>query len=207
MLFVLASLFFAYLCVRELLRYKKGDTVGQWYMGVCAALALLLLWPPIANWQFERKITRVTHELADFKPANVTCQSPVASIFDTTSLRAIGYAYPATGEVVIRTYWCKRIKSYLRNPEKADRREQYSLVLLVHEAMHIRGEMNEQKTECQAIQRHVRVAKRLGVPENIAIKHAKAYYHGAYLRHPYYSKDCFPGSKWDEELSDSVWEA
>jgi len=206
MLLVLLSLFFVWLLVRELLQYKKGDTVGQAYMAVCAIVALLCLYPPIKNYQFEKQINQVSHELADLKPTNVQCQSAVASIFDSTSLRAIGYAYPETGEVVIRTYWCKRIKSYLKNPETADRRERYSVMLLAHEAMHIRGEYNEQKTECQAIQRHIRIAKKLGIPHDLAVEHAKTYYHDEYPNHPYYSPNCHPGSEWDERLPDSVWE-
>jgi len=206
MLLGLLSLFFVWLGTRELLNYKKGDTVGQGYIAACALLAALCLWPVFTNLKFEQKINQVSHELADFKRTNVECQSAVASIFDRSSMRTIGYAYPETGEVVIKTYWCKRIKSYLKDPENADQRERYSVMLLAHEAMHIRGEYNEQKTECQAIQRHVRVAKKLGVPHEIAVKHAKAYYFEEYLRHPYYSRDCHPGSEWDEELPDSVWE-
>lgn len=206
MFLVLLSLVFAWLFVRELLNYKEGDSVGQGYMVVCAALTGLCLWFPIMNLQFEKKINQVSHELADYKYTDVGCQSAIASIFDRSSIRSIGYAYPETGEVVIKTYWCKRLKSYLKNPEAADRRERYSVMLLAHEAMHIRGELNEQKTECQAIQRHIRVAKKLGIPHDLAVKHAKSYYNEEYPDHPYYSRKCHPGSEWDEKLPDSVWE-
>ncbi len=79
-------------------------------------------------------------------------------------------------------------------------------MLLVHEAMHIRGELNESKTECQAIQRHVRAAKMLGVPEDVALEHANRYYSEEFSKHPYYSSKCVPGSEWDEKLPDSLWE-
>ena len=175
-------------------------------MVACLALALLCAWPPIKHWQFQKMLTEITHELADFKHANVGCQSAIASIFDSSSVATIGYAYPETGEVTIKTYWCKRIKSYLKNPDTADQQERYSIMLLVHEAMHIRGELNESKTECQAIQRHVRAAKMLGVSHEVAVKHAKAYFHEEFRNHPYYSPKCKPGSAWDEKLTDSVWE-
>jgi len=176
-------------------------------MTICVVLGVLALVPPVKQHAFEKKLTRITQELADGKHASVSCQSAVASIYDRTSIATIGYAYPATGEVVIKTYWCKRLKSYIRNPEKADRRERYSIVLLAHEAMHIRGELHEPKTECQAIQRHVQVAMMFGVPQWLAVKHAKQYYSEGFLNHPYYSAKCHPGSPWDERLPDSVWEA
>ncbi len=192
--------------MRELLRLKSSDKFGQQLMVACLALAVLCAWPPIKHWQFQKTLTDITHELADFKHANVDCQSAIASIFDSSSISTIGYAYPDTGEVTIKTYWCKRIKSYLKDPENANQRERYSIMLLVHEAMHIRGELNESKTECQAIQRHVRAAKMLGVPHEIAVKHAKLYFLEEFRRHPYYSPECKPGSAWDEKLMDSVWE-
>lgn len=206
MFFIFLSLLFFYLFARELTRYKSGDKFTQQFMAFCLIAGLLCLWPPIKHWQFQKTLTEITHELADYKYADVSCQSAVASIFDNSSIRSIGYAYPDTGEVTIKTYWCKRIKSYLKNPEKADQQERYSVMLLVHEAMHIRGELDEQKTECQAIQRHVRTALMLGVPRDIAIKHARSYYKQEYSRHPYYSPKCRPGSVWDEKLPDSIWE-
>ena len=207
LLFLLLSLFFFWLLAREALCSKPKETFSFQYMTVCLVLGILALVPLVNHQLFERKLTKITNELADGKYANVNCQSAVASIFDRSHSRTIGYAYPETGEVVIKTYWCKRLKSYLRNPEEADRQERYSLVLLAHEAMHIRGELNEALTECQAIQRHVRVAKMFGLPEELAISHAQQYYYGDYLNHPYHSKRCHPGSKWDEELPDAFWSA
>jgi len=205
-MFLLLSFAFFALFVRELISHRKDDTFGKQYMGVCFALGLLCAWPAYNHWQFQQKLTDVTHELADYKHADVGCQSAVASIFDSSHIATIGYAYPDTGEVVIKTYWCKRLKAYLKNPEEADQQERYSVMLLVHEAMHIRGELNESKTECQAIQRHIRAAIMLGVDREIAIAHAKRYYLEEFVRHPYYSKKCLPGSQWDEKLPDSVWE-
>jgi len=116
-----------------------------------------------------------------------------------------GYTFIDTGDVVFKAYWCKYLKNYLADPEGAADRERYSLMLLVHEAMHVRGERNEQKTECQAIQRHYRTALLLGVPERLARLHSVKNYREQYPRHPYYSAACKPDSEWDEKLSDSTW--
>ena len=79
--------------------------------------------------------------------------------------------------------------------------------------MHIRGEMNEALTECEAVQRNYRAAKLLGVPDAIAKKNALDYYNTSYqergkiggMAGGYYSDQCAPGKAMDEHLSDSTW--
>jgi hypothetical protein len=57
--------------------------------------------------------------------------------------------------------WCGTLMSYLAHPEHATDIEVESLDIFTHESMHIRGEMNEARTECEAVQRNYRVAKLL----------------------------------------------
>ncbi len=79
--------------------------------------------------------------------------------------------------------------------------------------MHIRGEMNEARTECEAVQRNYRAAKMLGVPDATAKKNALDYYNIAYqergkvggMTGAYYSVECAPGRAMDEHLPDSTW--
>lgn len=79
--------------------------------------------------------------------------------------------------------------------------------------MHIRGEMNEARTECQAIQRNYRSAKLLGVPDDVAKQNALDIYNTNYqqrgkiggMQSAYYSDQCAPGLAMDEQLADSTW--
>ena len=85
--------------------------------------------------------------------------------------------------------------------------------MFTHESMHVRGELNEAKTECEAVQRNYRAAKLLGVPDDIARKNALDYYSILYKRRAiigglagsYYSDQCAPGKAMDEHLEDSTW--
>ena len=85
--------------------------------------------------------------------------------------------------------------------------------MFTHESMHVRGELNEARTECEAVQRNYRAAKLLGVPDPIAKQNALDYYNDSYLHRQdmgimqasYYSSECAPGRAWDEHLSDSTW--
>jgi hypothetical protein len=102
---------------------------------------------------------------------------------------------------------------YLDHPDAANSDEIYSLAILVHESMHIRGERDEAITECQAVQRNYRAAKLLEVSEKAARKTALAYYYGGYLSRAtdgpmsaaYFSPECAQGKALDEHLSDSTW--
>lgn len=181
------------------------DTFSYGYMSACFLVALLCVWPIYNHWAFERKITQVTNHLADLKPTNVECQSATSSIFDSTNSWWAGYTFIDTGEVVFKSGWCERLKNYLKAPAEADYSERYSIQLLAHEAMHVRGETNELYTECQAIQRNYRTARMMGVPEEYAVLHSVNYYLNEYPKHPYYDPNCKPGSELDEELTDSTW--
>jgi len=73
---------------------------------------------------------------------------------------------------------------YLKDPAAANYKERFSIQLLAHEGMHVRGERNEQHAECQAIQRSYRTALMMGVPEKYAVQHSINYFLNEYPRHP-----------------------
>jgi hypothetical protein len=79
--------------------------------------------------------------------------------------------------------------------------------------MNVRGELNEARTECQAVQRNYRAAMLLGVSEAIAKQNALDIYNINYqqrgrmggIQTAYYSTECAPGKAMDEHLTDSTW--
>jgi hypothetical protein len=85
--------------------------------------------------------------------------------------------------------------------------------MFTHESMHVRGELDEARTECQAVQRNYRAARLLGVPDATARRNALDYYNNLYklrrdegtMQAAYYSEDCAPGKALDEHLNDSTW--
>ena len=85
--------------------------------------------------------------------------------------------------------------------------------MFTHESMHVRGELDEAKTECEAVQRNYRAARMLGVADDTARQNALDYYNILYKRRAivgglsgsYYSAECAPGKALDEHLEDSTW--
>jgi len=221
MLWLLISLFFCWLVFREIRKHQvapeghddpDSSPVDKTYIAIMGCLALAFAWPPFHYWHFERFLTRTANHLAETHHAKVHCNTVFDTLFDTNSL-SIGHANIETGEIVIQYPWCATLMDYLSHPAKADQKEIASLDMLTHESMHVRGERDESKTECQAVQRNYRAAKMMGVPDRLARKTALEYYQGSYMlrqsiggmQAPYFSSECAPGRALDEHLSDSTW--
>jgi hypothetical protein len=219
MLWLATSGFFLWCAYREIraslfapLGFSRPFPLSRPYLAILFSLAGLFAWPPVHIWHFERFLSREATELADGHRARVHCNTVWDTMMDAEMLAA-GHANIATGEIGIQHPWCDTLRAYLRHPARADEEELWALALFTHESMHVRGEDNEARTECQAVQRNFRAAKLLGVPAEVARRNALDYYHVIYqergriggMQGAYYSAECAPGKGLDEHLEDSTW--
>jgi hypothetical protein len=219
MLWILASLFFSWCAYREIRGslvappgFDAPSPVSKVYLATVIILAVAFAWQPVHRWYFERFLSIRATILADEHRAIVHCNTLFDTMLDPEML-ASGHADPRTGKIGIQTPWCDVLSAYLRHPNRADDRELQSLDIFTHESMHVRGEMNEAITECEAVQRNYRAAKLLGVADEVAQKNAMDYFNNSYqlrgriggIQAAYYSKECAPGKAMDEHLSDSTW--
>jgi hypothetical protein len=219
MLWILISLFFVWCAFHELYTsmvappgFDRPTPVSKPYLALVLILAVLFAWPPVHTWHFERFLSAKATELADGHVAHVHCNTVLDTMLDPEMLAA-GHASPVTGKIGIQHPWCSTLSSYLSHPGRANEQELWSLAMFTHESMHVRGEMNEARTECEAVQRNYRAAKLLGVSDGIAKRNALDYYNNLYkeranqgfLQTTYYSNECAPGRALDEHLSDSTW--
>ncbi len=219
MLWILISLFFLWCAFREIRSslvappgFDSPMPVSKPYLAIVLFLAVLFAWPTVHRWHFQRFLSEKATELADNRRAKVHCNTLFDTMLDSEMLAA-GHANPQTGEIGIQKPWCSTLMAYLAHPARATDLEVESLDIFTHESMHVRGEMNEALTECQAVQRNYRAAKLLGVPDATAKRNALDYYNIGYrqrgkiggMQSAYYSDQCAPGKAMDEHLSDSTW--
>ncbi len=220
MLLMLISGFFCFLICREIFHrfvppkgYERPNSdIFVPYVLILTVLAVGFAYKPVRIWSFERFLTNKARILSESSMANVHCNSVADTLFDP-NVFASGHANFETGRIVFAHSWCEHLMDHLSNPKKPTREGIFSVQLFAHEAMHIRGERNEAKTECQALQRYAQAAILLGVPEHIAKKNGMAYYLGDYqgratqgtMSSQYYSDQCAPGKALDEKLPDSTW--
>ena len=203
LLLTLLSLFFCWMIISTIKSPTPFTQYDLFAVLLFLGLALLCAKLPYERWSFSRFLTKNAIVIAENPNATVHCNTAFDSIFDN-DLRA-GHANPRTGEIVFQHSWCKTLKKHLADPKNPTEREIFSLHLFTHEAMHARGEYNEQKTDCQAIQRNYRAAMLLGVPANIAKENAVHFYETIYPKYSYFTRECVPESDWDEGLHDSTW--
>ena len=154
MLWIVASLFFAYCAFREIRGsivpkpdYDFPQPITKPYLILVVILSLLCAWPPFHTWHFQRFLSEKSTELADGHQAHVHCNTMFDTMVDPEMLAA-GHADPRTGKIALQQPWCSILMAYLRHPERADRDELVSLDIFTHESMHVRGELNEAATEC-----------------------------------------------------------
>jgi hypothetical protein len=219
MLWILTSLFFCWCAFREIRAsrvapagFDRPVPISKPYLALVLSLAVIFAWPPLHTWMFERFLSQEATVLADGRAAHVHCNTVWDTLFDPEMLAA-GHASPVTGKIGLQQPWCGTLRSYLAHPGRANERELWSLAMFTHESMHVRGELNEARTECEAVQRNYRAAKLLGVPDAVARQNALDYYENLYkarkdegiMQAAYYSDECAPGKALDEHLSDSTW--
>jgi hypothetical protein len=219
MLWILVSLFFCWCAFREIRGsfvarpgFDSPAPISKPYLVIVLLLAAAFAWPTLHRWYFERFLSIRATILADNHRAIVHCNTLFDTMLDPEMLAA-GHASPLTGKIGIQTPWCDVLSAYLRHPKRADERELWSLNMFTHESMHVRGEMNEAITECEAVQRNYRAAKLLGVDDETAKRNALDYYNNGYqlrgkiggMQGAYYSEQCAPDKAMDEHLSDSTW--
>ena len=212
--------FFLWLALRELFHglvpkqgFSQPHTILKSYVLITLLIAAACAYTPVRYWRFERFLTEKAIILSGSDQATVHCNTLFDTLLDPNSLAA-GHANPETGQIVLQKPWCGVLMDYLADPESMDIQGIASLNLFVHETMHIRGELNEATTECQAIQRHYRAARLLGVDsDRIARQSGLRYYQTQYqdrgkiggMQTAYYSDQCAPGKALDENLADSTW--
>jgi hypothetical protein len=207
LILLLLSLFFCWLIFREVVNPTEGfNNFSLAYVSVLALLAFACARPTYKIWSLEVFLSEKASIIADQPSVKVKCNSVFETIFDGKGLGSLaGTAYPETGEIFFESGWCKKFMGYMDDPENPSQDELFGMHVFTHEVMHIRGDLNEKKTDCQAIQRNQRVGELMGIESSIARINAIKYYQDFYPKHPYFDKECKRGGKYDERLLESVW--
>jgi hypothetical protein len=157
----------------------------------------------------ERQLGTVASTLAH-RHVKVHCQSGAAAFVDAGSelgwvpFDANGVPEPYT---LIKREQCKQLKAYGKHHAHPSIDEVVAVHVLTHEAMHLRGEPNEEIAECEALQRDALTAQALGATVTEARSLARRYWLVVYPRMPddYVTGKCAPGGELDEGLASAPW--
>ncbi len=195
---------------------RRVDALGRAHkfpyvaVSVLTVLGLLLALPGYLRGRQEAKLATVASVLAG-REVEVHCQSFGEAFVDAgaeagyVKFTADGQAEPST---LIKRDQCADLNSYLKSDKRNPSRAQVAAIhVLTHEAMHMRGILNEAQTECAAVQRNAYTARLLGADDAHAKEVARIYWRLIYPEMPsgYRTTECRAGGKLDEGLSDAPW--
>ncbi|MGL6278504.1 MAG: hypothetical protein ACRC50_02990 [Gaiella sp.] len=109
----------------------------------------------------EARLTREAATIAG-RPVVLDCDERYA--FTGARSDALGVAFPARGVTYLHPSVCRALHDVLGGDVEARPTTAEALVVLAHEAVHLRGERRESVTECLALQEGVALGERLGIP-------------------------------------------
>lgn len=195
---------------------RRQDGLGRprpmpvWTVSGLVLLGLAASVPGAKRHIEEGRLSRIASQLVGHD-VHVTCQSGAAAFVDAGS--ELGYVrYGADGvpepRTLIKMAQCHDLDAYRSSDHAQPSEAQVVAVhVLTHEAMHMRGELNEAVAECEALQRDVFTAERLGATEPQARHLARYYWKIVYPRMPddYVDGRCTPGGGLDENLTTAPW--
>jgi len=156
-------------------RPPRGRRVG-WLVGAAAAAVVVFLAARndrAATWQglseddraqAEARFESEARQIAG-RPVRVRCDDGYA--FTGAGSDTLGVAFPARALAYLDPSICRALRDVAAGDERGERGVE-AVIVLAHEAVHLRGERREGVTECLALQEAVPLATRLGLDEERA---------------------------------------
>lgn len=133
------------------------------------------------QWVQARATALVAHA-SGVKGADADCQRFTPELLDLSVTSGFVF-YDSQNVAHLRRTVCNDLFSWLSGNKRAPTDAQVSAVhVVVHEAMHVRGEFNEAKAECFAMQLDADAAVFLGATRSQATALAQQYYRDIYPR-------------------------
>jgi hypothetical protein len=193
----------------------QRDSLGRprrfpvWSVILLAVVAIATAVPGVRRHAQESQLSRVATALVGHRVV-VRCQSFGQALVDTGA--ELGYvAYGPDGpepKTLIKREACADLRRYADGHQRElGRGALVAVHVLTHEAMHMRGQTNEARAECEAMQRDARTAELLGATAGQAHELARRYWQQIYPTMPseYRTRDCAPGGPADERLPSPPW--
>lgn len=154
----------------------RGGTLA-WLAGAIAVVALFVLaaradraatWQSLAHSERARTVSRLTSEasIVAERPVTIRCDEQYA--FTGAGSDTLGIAFPRAGIAYLDQGICRALHDLVLDGKDRGERTGEAIVVLAHEAVHLRGERREGVTECLALQEGVRLGVRLGLDERRA---------------------------------------
>lgn len=135
-------------------------------------------WPALSAADRAATEARLTREAATIAARPVTLECDERYSFTGARSDALGVAFPRRALTYLHPSVCRTLHDVLGGETAPREATAEALVVVAHEAVHLRGERREGVTECLALQEGVALGERLGIPG----EHATRMMRDRYLR-------------------------
>ncbi|HEX5333201.1 MAG TPA: hypothetical protein VFW79_11215 [Cellulomonas sp.] len=180
----------------------------DWHTARGFATGVLVVWVAVLvtasafevkhQWVQARATALVVH-VSGSRGAVADCQRFTPELVDLSTTS--GFVFSDSQNVAhLRRTVCNDLFAWLRSSKRTPTDAQVRAVhITVHEAMHVRGEFDEGRAECFAMQQDADAARFLGATPAQAAALAQRYYRDVYPRmaEPYVSAECAAGRAYD----------
>jgi hypothetical protein len=149
-----------------------------WLAGAAVALALAVglaawsdraaTWAALPAAERATVVERITAEARRIAGAPVRIRCDESYAFTGAGSDTLGVAFPRAALAYLDQGVCRALHDVLAGGARGNERIAEALVVLAHEAVHLRGERREGVTECLALQEAGPLAVRLGLDEERA---------------------------------------
>lgn len=121
-------------------------------------------WQALSDGDRATTETRLTREAAAIAGRPVVLECDERYSFTGARSDALGVAFPRRALTYLHPSVCRALHDVLDGETAPREPTAEALVVLAHEAVHLRGERREGVTECLALQEGVALGERLGIP-------------------------------------------
>lgn len=129
----------------------------------------------VRHHRVQNAATGVVREVSGRPGTTAVCTRRTVDMLDLSNT-AGRVMHDRPDVAVLRADTCLDLASWLSGTKEAPTRDQVAAVhVLVHEAVHVRGEFNEAVTECQAMGLDAHIAMTLGASPSAAADLARVY--------------------------------
>jgi hypothetical protein len=156
---------------------SRARRIG-WLVGAATALAVAVAlaarsdrastWAAVPAAERAGLVGRITGEATRIARAPVRVRCDESYAFTGAGSDTLGVAFPRARLAYLDQTVCRALHDLVAGDAAGDERTAEALVVLAHEAVHLRGERREGVTECLALQEAGPLAVRLGLDEGRA---------------------------------------
>jgi hypothetical protein len=160
-------------------RPRRRRPLGWALGGIAAAVVVALAarsdraasWGAVPDAERAATERRLSSEASVVAGRSVRVRCDADYAFTGAGSDTLGVAFPRAGLAYLDPTICRSLHDALEG-ETTGRDGFHAVVVLAHEAVHLRGERREGVTECLALQEAVPLAVRVGIEESHARSHA-----------------------------------